>query len=390
MSARLPLPLQVFGHGWWLRDEKKMSKSLGNVVRPDALLDRFGPDALRYFLLRDMTFGQDASFSDEGFLVRYNADLANGLGNASSRVLAMARRYFGGKTPGERGDGDALRPKAAEVVGRWREAMDAFEFQRALEAVWELLTAVDGYVNQTAPWGIAKAEGVSSPRLQRVLYDCLEALRLAAVMVSPVMPAAAGRLLEQLGVPAQRLDDGALAWGGLPTGQALGGEGGLFPRADVEAFFGEALVDDNTKTQTAAPAPAEAVAPAPAPTPAPAAASAPAAQPAEVEQIGIEEFLKVKLVIGTIKAADRVPKSKKLIRMDVDLGEPTLRQVVGGIGGRYEPEQLVGRRIIVVANLKPAVLMGVESRGMLLAASLDGAPFLLGVDGDVPPGTGVK
>jgi len=184
MSAGLPLPRQVFGHGWWLRDERKMSKSLGNVVRPDALLDRFGPDALRYFLLREMTFGQDASFSDEGFLVRYNADLANGLGNASSRVLAMARRYFDGRTPGERGDGDALRAKAAEVVGRWREAMNAFEFQRALEAVWELLTAVDGYVNQSAPWGIAKAEGASSPRLQRVLYDCLEALRLAAVMVS--------------------------------------------------------------------------------------------------------------------------------------------------------------------------------------------------------------
>ncbi len=396
MSAGLPLPRQVFGHGWWLRDERKMSKSLGNVVRPDALLERFGPDALRYFLLREMTFGQDASFSDEGFLGRYNADLANGLGNASSRVLAMARRYFDGKTPNERCEDDALRPKAAEVVGRWRDAMDAFEFQRALEAVWELLTAVDGYVNEQAPWGIAKAEGASSPRLHRVLYNCLEALRLAAVMVSPVMPAMAGRLLAQLGVPEQRLDEEALAWGGLPTGQPLGGEGALFPRADVEAFFGEAKVDETKPAQTAAPAPAEASAPTPAPARAETGASisaptpAPAAQPVEAEEIGIEEFARVKLVVGKIKAAERVPKSKKLIRMDVDLGEPALRQIVGGIGGRYEPEQLVGRQIVVVANLKPATLMGVESRGMLLAASLGGAPFLLSVDAEVPPGSGVK
>jgi len=381
MSAGLPLPRQVFGHGWWLRDERKMSKSLGNVVRPDALLERFGPDALRYFLLREMTFGQDASFSDEGFLVRYNADLANGLGNASSRVLAMARRYFEGTTPSERCEDNALRPKAAEVAGRWREAMDAFEFQRALEAVWELLTAVDGYVNEKAPWGIAKREGASSPALHRVLYNCLESLRLAAVMVSPVMPATAGRLLAQLGVPAQELDDGALEWGGLPTGRPLGDEGVLFPRADVDAFFEEGKVDESKDTRTPAAA---------APAAAPAAPVATSVAPAEAEQIGIEEFSRVKLVVGTIKAAERVPKSKKLIRMDVDLGEPALRQIVGGIGGRYEPEQLVGRRIVVVANLKPATLMGVESRGMLLAASLEGAPFLLGVDGEVPPGTGVK
>jgi methionyl-tRNA synthetase len=210
-------------------------------------------------------------------------------------------------------------------------------------------------------------------------------------MVSPVMPAMASRLLAQLGVPDQRLDEEALAWGGLPTGKRLGEEGALFPRADVGAFFGEGKVDENTIAQTAAPAPAEATAPAPAPTPAAAAAApAPPAPPVGDEQIGIEEFARVKLVVGTIKAADRVPKSKKLIRMDVDLGEPALRQVVGGIGGRYEPEQLVGRQIVVVANLKPATLMGVESRGMLLAASLDGAPFLLSVDTEVPPGTGVK
>ena len=378
MSAGLPLPRQVFGHGWWLRDERKMSKSLGNVVRPDALLARFGPDALRYFMLREMTFGQDATFSDEGFLARYNADLANGLGNAASRVLAMARRYGNGCTPAEACDESVLRTKAEQVVGRWRETMDAYEFHRALEAVWELLAAVDAYVNEKAPWGIAKAEGASSLRLQHILYNCLESLRLAAVMVSPVMPAMSARLLAQLGVPDA---PASLEWGGLATSQALGPEGALFPRADLEAFFAEAKVDENKPVQPSSQAPAPS---APAPTP------APAAQAVAAEQIGIDEFARVKLVVGTVKLAERVPKSKKLIRLEVDLGETAPRQIVGGIGDRYQPEQLVGRQIVVVANLKPAVLMGVESRGMLLAASLEGAPFLLAPDGEVSPGTGVK
>jgi len=366
MSAGLPLPKQVFGHGWWLRDERKMSKSLGNVVRPDYLIERFGPDALRYFLLREMTFGQDASFSDEGFLGRYNADLANGLGNASSRVLAMARRYFEGKTPPEPCEESTLRAAAETAVRRYVEAMDAYEFQRALEAVWELLTAVDGYVNEKAPWAMVKAEGVGSPALSRVLYNCLEALRLTALMVGPVMPATAARLLAQLGVGAAAANDAALRWGGLQVNQKLGEEGALFPRADVDAFFAEVMVDETKPVQAAPPAPAEG------------------------ELVGIEEFTRMKLVVGRVKTAERVPKSKKLIRMEVDLGEGSLRQLVAGIGAQYEPDKLVGRQLVVVANLKPAVLMGVESRGMLLAASVEGVPFLLSVDAEVPPGTGVK
>jgi methionyl-tRNA synthetase len=366
MSAGLPLPRQVFGHGWWLRDERKMSKSLGNVVRPDYLIERFGADPLRYFLLREMTFGQDASFSDEGFLGRYNADLANGLGNASARVLAMARRYFDGKTPPEACEDSTLRDAAETAVRRYLEAMDGYEFQRALDAVWELLTAVDGYVNETAPWAIAKAEGVGSTRLRHVLYNCLEALRLAAVMVGPVMPATAARLLSQLGAPAERVSDDALRWGGLGVNRTLGEEGVLFPRADVEAFFAEVKVGNDKPSDAAG------------------------SSPAEGELVDIETFALVKLTVGQVRVAERVPKSKKLIRMEVDLGEGALRQIVAGIGAQYEPEKLVGRRIVVVANLKPAVLMGVESRGMLLAASVDGVPFLLSVDGEVPPGTGVK
>jgi len=366
MSAGLPLPEQVFGHGWWLRDERKMSKSLGNVVRPDYLIERFGADALRYFLLREMTFGQDASFSDEGFLGRYNADLANGLGNASSRVLAMARRYFDAKTPPEPCEESSLRETAEDVVRRYVEAMDAYEFQRALEAVWELLTAVDGYVNEQAPWAIVKVEGVASPRLKSVLYNCLEAIRLAAVMVGPAMPGTAARLLAQLGITPATATEDQLRWGGLPLNRMLGEEGALFPRADVEAFFSEVNVDE-TK---------------------PVGATAPAAP--EGDLLAIEEFARMRLVVGQVKVAERVPKSKKLVRLEVDLGEGSLRQLVAGIGAQYEPERLIGRRIVVVANLKPAVLMGVESRGMLLAASVEGVPYLLSVDAEVPPGTGVK
>jgi methionyl-tRNA synthetase len=382
LSAGLPLPRQVYGHGWWLRDERKMSKSLGNVVRPDHLLARFGADALRYFLLREMTFGQDASFSDEGFLARYNADLANGLGNASSRVLAMARRYFDGRTPPEPCDESVLRTAAERAVGSYLEAMDGYEFQHALEAVWELLSAVDGYVNEKAPWSVAKAERSDSTRLRHILYNCLEALRLAGVMVSPVMPGTGARLLAQLGVPAAEPTRESLAWGGLHLGAALGLEGALFPRVDVEAYFAEVNVDE---PKPAAPAPNPPGAAEPQPV-----SPEPAAAPAAGDAIGIEEFARVKLVVGTVRLAERVPKSKKLVRLEVDLGEGAPRQIVAGIGAQYEPEKLVGRQIVVVANLKPAVLMGVESRGMLLAASTDGVPFLLAVDGAVPDGTGVK
>lgn len=413
MSAGLPLPEHVFGHGWWMKDERKMSKSLGNVVRPDALLERFGADPLRYFLLREMNFGLDSSFSDEGFLARYNADLANGLGNASARVLAMARRYFAGRTPAEPCADNALAIKAAEVTARYTAAMDGYEFQRALEAVWELLSAVDGFVNESAPWSIAKREGSDSPLLQRVLYAALEALRIGAVMVSPVMPAVAARLLGQLGVPAGACGVDDLNWAGLPLGAPLGEEGVLFPRVDIEAYFREVSVSEHshdTGTQpsvsapavevtvrplfSAVPVAAAAVSAAPAATshPTPAAGVAPAdARPATAaDEIDIDTFFRARLVVGQIRAADRVPKSTKLIRMDVDLGETTPRQIVAGIGTAYSPEQLIGRRAVFVANLKSARLMGIESQGMILAATLDGKPVLLEVDGEVSPGTGVK
>ncbi|MGV8040043.1 MAG: methionine--tRNA ligase [Thermoanaerobaculaceae bacterium] len=399
MSAELPLPKQVFGHGWWLKDEAKMSKSLGNVVRPDHLLDRFGPDPLRYFLLREMTFGLDANFSDEAFVARYNADLANGLGNAASRVLAMARRYFGGKTPPRSCGANHLRLKSDEVVQRYVQAMDGLELQTALEAVWDLLSAVDGYVNDKAPWSLFKAEGASSEALQRVIYNSLETLRIAAVMISPVMPRTASALYGQLGLEMKEFGAADLQWLGLPVDHRLGPEGTLFPRVDAKEFFAEQLMTalPAPEPPAAPPAQADATAPAPAeptktgqlPPEVVAAAVAEAAKPEE-ELISIDEFVRTKLKVGLIQNAERVPKSKKLVRMDVDLGEGRLRQIVAGIGATYAPEQLVGRRAVFVANLKPATLMGLQSEGMILAASTEGAPYLLGVDGEVAPGTGVK
>lgn len=362
MSAGVPLPKQVFGHGWWLKDEKKMSKSLGNVVRPDYLIRQFGADPLRYFFLREMTFGQDASFSDEGFLSRYNADLANGLGNTFARVMAMVRRYFDGKTPPEACGESTLRAKAEEAVARYLESMEGYEFHRALEAVWELLSAVDGYVTEKAPWGIFKAEGASG-RLSRIMYNCLESLRLVAVMISPVMPGTADKVFAAL--PTDDAGKKQLAWGMLPVSAALGpDQGPLFPKVDDKAFFAEVKVSEQVSEQGSTQ---------------------------QSELVSIEEFARIKLVVGKVVTAERVPKSKKLVRLEVDLGEGQLRQIVAGIGGSYQPEELLGKLIVVVANLKPATLMGVESRGMLLAATLpDGSPVLLTPEKDVPPGAGVK
>ncbi|MFN3412536.1 MAG: methionine--tRNA ligase [Thermoanaerobaculum sp.] len=362
MSAGLPLPKQVFGHGWWLKDEKKMSKSLGNVVRPDYLVQQFGADPLRYFFLREMTFGLDASFSDEGFLSRYNADLANGLGNTFARVMAMARRYFDGKTPSEACGESVLRAKAEEVTARYLESMEGYEFHRALEAVWELLSAVDGYVTEEAPWGIYKAEGASG-RLSRIVYNCLESLRLVAVMISPVMPQTADKVFAAL--PTDEPGKKQLTWGMLPVSAALGpDQGPLFPKVDDRAFFAEVKVSEQVSEQGSTQ---------------------------QSELVSIEEFARIKLVVGKVVTAERVPKSKKLVRLEVDLGEGQPRQIVAGIGGSYQPEALVGKLIVVVANLKPATLMGVESRGMLLAATLpDGSPVLLTPEKDVPAGARVK
>jgi methionyl-tRNA synthetase len=364
MSAGLPLPNQVFGHGWWLQDDAKMSKSVGNVVRPDHLMHRFGADALRYFLAREMSFGQDANFSDEAFLERFNADLANSLGNTASRTTAMTTRYLDGIVPQPTSEGP-IPEAAATAVTRFIGHMDSLEPARALEAAWQLLSAINGFLQEKQPWNLAKTGDDSRLELESVLYAALEGLRIASILIEPFMPEIAAQLRGQLGAGELPLDlSGATEWGGLPGGARLGKAQPLFPRIDIKAYLKE--IEMENEKQAAAQA------------------------SASEELVTIDEFAKIKLKVGLVKEAERVPKSKKLMRLMVDLGENEPRQLVAGIAERYDADQLVGRHIVVVANLQPAKLMGVESRGMLLAASVDSDPILLSVDDEVPPGTGVS
>ena len=390
LSAGLPLPTTVWAHGWWLRDGRKISKSVGGIVRPDELAEDFGPDAVRYFLLREMAFGQDASFSDEAFLVRYNADLANDLGNTVSRVAALCRQSFG-SAPTIPCSVNEVHTAYRPIRTEWRQAMDELAFHRALEAVWKLLAEVNGYVVSREPWKIRKEEGASE-RLQRILYGAAEGVRLAAVLLSPFIPATSRKIFATLGLPARDPGSDDLRWGGLALGAPLPDAPALFPRADIAAYLkgeGETMKDDPREE---APAPQTASAP-----PAPAAPASPprpeatAAASTPETRIGIEEFQKIRLLTAKILSAERVPKSNRLIKLQVDLGTEQ-RQIVAGIAGVYEPEALVGRNVVVVANLKPAKLMGVESNGMVLAATVGeaGEPSLLEVLPDVPPGCRVK
>ncbi len=366
MSAGLPLPRQIFGHGWWLRDEAKMSKSLGNVVRPDYLIDRFGTDAVRYVLARDMSFGQDASFSDESFLERFNSDLANSLGNTASRTLAMVRRNLDGQVPEPSSEGPV--PKAAlSAVAAYREAMDKNEPHRALAATWRLLATIDGFIQERQPWAMAKKGEEARGELEATLYVCLEGLRIVSLLTEPIVPSTAAKLRDQLGAASLpvNLNDG-VTWGLLAKGTQVGEAEPLFPRIDIKAYLKELQSEPEAKKTAAEKAP-------------------------EDDMITIDDFAKVKLKVGIVREAERVPKSKKLMKLMVEVGEDEPRQLVAGIAEQYEAESLVGRRIVVVANLQPAKLMGVESRGMLLAATgEDGAPFLLSPDGEVDPGAQVR
>jgi methionyl-tRNA synthetase len=359
MSAGLPLPECVFAHGWWLKDEAKMSKSLGNVVPPGPLLDAVGPDALRYFLLRDMSFGLDGSYSDEQLLDRYNGDLANELGNVTSRVIALCDAGFSGRTPppSSRPEAVELQPAARDAHAAWRAAFDDHDFSTGLTAVWRLAAELNRFLQSHAPWALAK-KPEEAERHAAVLRGAAEALLQIAALTSPAMPAAAAEIAARLGTTLPD-DLSELRWGLLPAGAPLAKRGPLFPRVDKAAFFEE------TKTVTE-----------PKPT-------------AGQDLLTIDEFRRVDLRVGLVTAAERVPGADKLLKLQVDLGDET-RQIVAGVAGAYAPEQLVGKRIVVVTNLKPATLRGVVSQGMLLAADLDGRPIIATFDQDVKPGTRVR
>ena len=373
MAAGLPLPKRIVGHGFWLRDQQKISKSLGNVVRPYNIIKDFGPDALRYYVMREMVFGQDQDYSDESLLTRYNADLANDLGNTLSRAIKMSATYFDGRTPPEPCMVNDLRDKAEEVVPQYLKLMEELAFQRAIEVVWELLNEINSYIVTREPWARFKKNGVDGA-LSRILWDTLEALRIVWVMMAPFMPSSTRVALQRLGANPDAIGDKDLRWGGLPTRAPLQVADPIFPRADVAEYIGgtKPVEENKPAAETAAP-PVE---------------TTQAVTP-DVAKITIDQFMSVDLRVAEIRAAERVPKSKKLIQLSVFTGEDE-RTIVAGIGTKYTPEELVGRKIVIVANLQPAKLMGIESNGMVLAASIDGEPSLLSVDAAVPAGTKVK
>jgi len=392
MAAGLTEPKAIVAHGWLLFEESKMSKSRGNIVRTETILDVLGSDALRYFLLRQVVFGQDGSFSFDALVQRYNSDLANGLGNLASRTLTMITRYFKGEVPypsraaSKTAADDAIAEVAGKTIRDFGMLFDQFQFSRALEAAWSLVAAVDKYIVENEPWALGeKQDEESRSRLATVLYTAAEALRIATALAHPVIPDATAKIWVQMGLgDIKKLPLKDLAWGQLPLGTKLGEVQPVFPRADKSAIERMQKMEEQEKIPVAE-ATIEASTPA-------AAASAGLAATAALTsgKISIDDFAKVELRVGVVKVAERVPKADKLLRLEVDIGTE-IRQVLAGIAEAYAPETLVGRKVVIVANLAPRKLRGMESNGMILAASLeDGKPVLASFLEDVPVGARLK
>ncbi len=396
MAAEEQLPESIFAHGWLLFEQEKMSKSKGNVAYPEPIARTLGVDALRYYLLRDVSFGQDGNFSHDALLTRYNSDLANGLGNLASRTLAMIERYFGGEVPepDPAASGEAEAALVAAVSAAIPAALEQYEqlsFFRALEAIWAAVAQVDGYLTAQKPWTLADNPEARA-KLSTVLYHAAESLRIIVALAHPSLPVATAKIWTQLGlltsIASLRLDQ--LAWGGLQPATHIGEAAAVFPRVDKKETLERivAMEDQIRQSQgvpVSSPTPAAAT-----PPPAAAPAAAPAA-PAAPAKITIDDFTKIEMRVGQIKSAERVAGADKLLRVMVDLGEEE-RQIVAGIATVYEPEKLVGRKVVVVCNLAPRKLRGVESNGMIVAASVgpEGKPVLAGFLEDVPVGARLK
>ena len=389
MAAGLPIPKQIWAHGWLLMDSAKMSKSLGNVVRPRPIVHVLGMDALRYYLLRETVFGQDGNFSYDALVQRYNGDLANGLGNLASRTAAMIEKNCGGKIPKSgslQAQDTALAKEAQTAIGEVMEHYEKLEFSRGLEVIWSLISAADKYLTVEKPWSL----GESSEEQQRratVLWTTAEVLRVVTVLTHPVLPDSTAKvwaLLGQSGVLGA-VDLDGLAWGQLAPGTTLGKSQALFPR--IEKAEAIERMEAMEKEAQNAPSPVAATTPAAVPAAAPAAAA-----PAADAKIGIEDFAKVEMRVGQIKTAERIVGADKLLKLTVDIGTE-IRQICAGIAQFYEPEKLIGRKVAVVVNLAPRKLRGVESNGMIVAASVgpEGRPVLAGFpDEDVEIGARLK
>jgi methionyl-tRNA synthetase len=431
MAAGLPLPKNIMAHGWLLFEQDKMSKSRGNIVRTETILDVLGADPLRYFLLREVMFGQDGSFSFDALITRFNSDLANGLGNLASRTLTMITRYFKGEVPypsavASRTPGDkAIAKLADETIANFNELFEQYQFSKALEAAWGLVSAVDKYIVENEPWSLGdKQDDQSRARLATVLYTTAEALRVVTALAHPVLPESTAKIWAQLGLgDIHKFQLGDLKWGQLEVGTKLGKIEPVFPRADksavermqsmeqernapaatlaagattatenaTQAAAAMGAANEKGKVETgAAPFPAGEGAQAAADLATPAVTLPPGVPAPSTDIINIDDFLKIDLRVAQVKFAEKVKGADKLLRLEVDLGYET-RQIVAGIALAYNPEQLVGRKIVIIANLAPRKLRGLESQGMLLAASLqDGAPVLASFLEDVPVGAKLK
>ena len=405
MAAGLPLPKQIFAHGWLLFEQEKMSKSKGNVAYPEPIVKALGNDALRYYLLRETVFGQDGNFSREALITRYNADLANGLGNLASRTLTMIQQYCNGRVPhpdhppaNQKSENAspkqiknaALAELSQRTINEVNELYAQFNFSAAVAKIWSLIAEVDAYLTTHRPWALAGDE-TQRLEVEDTLYHAAETLRLLVALAHPAIPDATQKIWHQLGQQGSlsecRIDQ--LQWGSLKPGTPVGKPEAVFPRVDKKEASEkiEAMENEIRNPSATPPAAPETPAAVPAAGAAPAAASAPVAD----AKITIDDFAKVELRVGVVKSAERIQGADKLLKIMVDIGDE-IRQVLAGIALAYAPEDLVGRKVVVVTNLAPRKMRGQESNGMLLAASAgpDGKPVLCTFAEDIPPGSKVR
>ena len=388
MAAMLPLPKQVWAHGWFLMDAAKMSKSKGNVVLPRPIVNMLGMDALRYFLLREVVFGQDGNFSYDALVTRYNSDLANGLGNLASRTAALLEKNFAGQVPKpgtHLPQDDALAREAQNAIGEVLERYDKFEFARALETIWSVIASADKYLTTEQPWALGNSPDEES-RKATILWTTAELLRIVTALAHPVLPESTAKVWLMLGqtTPVGTTELDGLRWGQLVPGVTLGKFQALFPRVEKNEAIEriEAMANEELNPTPATPAPSAAAHTA--------AGTAPTTAGPQ-EKIGIEDFSKVEMRVGQVKTAERIVGADKLLKLTVDIGSE-VRQICAGIAQYYQPESLIGQKVVVVVNLAPRKLRGVESNGMIVAASVgpEGRPVLAGFHEDVEVGARLK
>jgi methionyl-tRNA synthetase len=375
MAAGWALPKKIFAHGWLLFENDKMSKSRGNIVRPSPIEQVMGIDALRYFLLREIVFGQDGSFSYDALVGRYNSDLANGLGNLASRTLNMVQQYRAGVIPA-RCDDEQFAAEAGEAIIVVQEAYDRFDFSRALEKIWSLIARLDKLIVEYAPWKLAKSDDPGAKeKLECILYTAVAGLHVICRLVEPILPHSANQIWQQLGY-TEPIRPGLPAWGDFALPNRIGEIKAVFPRIDAKPAIQKMQeLEEVEKDRQAALLGKKAE---------------PAEAPLE-HLISIDDFAKVDLRVGEVKSAEPVKGADKLLHLKVDIGETEPRTIVAGIALAYKPEQLIGRKVVIVANLQPRKLRGLTSQGMIVAASIDGGlPVLAGFHEDVPAGARLK